>query len=101
MAQMVKNLPSNAGDQGLIPGWERSPGEGNAAHSSILAGEFYGQRSLMGYSHGVAKSQTRLFRNQRIREVAIEGGWFHLRAPPVLKEVLLQFSFPTQCSHIL
>ena len=29
---MVKNLPANAealGDTGLIPGWGRSPGEGN------------------------------------------------------------------------
>ena len=26
---MVKNLPANAGDVGLIPGSERSPGEGN------------------------------------------------------------------------
>ena len=25
----VKNLPANAGDTGLIPGWGRSPGEGN------------------------------------------------------------------------
>ena len=26
---VVKNLPVNAGDLGLIPGSERSPGEGN------------------------------------------------------------------------
>ena len=26
---MVKNLPANAGDTGLIPGSGRSPGEGN------------------------------------------------------------------------
>ena len=26
---MVKNLPANAGDVGLIPGSGRSPGEGN------------------------------------------------------------------------
>ena len=26
---VVKNLPSNAGAAGLIPGLERSPGEGN------------------------------------------------------------------------
>ena len=25
----VKNLPALAGDMGLIPEWERSPGEGN------------------------------------------------------------------------
>ena len=42
---MVKNPPamkdstSNAGDVGLIPGLERSPGEGNATYSSILAWE--------------------------------------------------------------
>ena len=29
VAQMVKNLPANAGDMGLIPGSERSSGEGN------------------------------------------------------------------------
>ena len=32
MAQLVKNQPANAGDaedKGLIPGWGRSPGEGN------------------------------------------------------------------------
>ena len=27
---VVKNLPANAGDVGLIPGSERSPGEGNS-----------------------------------------------------------------------
>ena len=26
---MVKNLPANAGDSGSIPGWGRSPWEGN------------------------------------------------------------------------
>ena len=29
MAETVKNLPANAGDTGLIPGSERSPGGGN------------------------------------------------------------------------
>ena len=29
VAQMVKDLPPNAGDLGLIPGLGRSPGEGN------------------------------------------------------------------------
>ena len=33
----VKNLPANAGDVGSIPGSGRSPGGGNATHSSILA----------------------------------------------------------------
>ena len=26
---VIKNPPDNAGDLGLIPGWGRSPGEGN------------------------------------------------------------------------
>ena len=34
---VVKNLPANAGDTGLIPGLGRSPGEETATHSSILA----------------------------------------------------------------
>jgi len=29
VAQSVKNLLANAGDLGSIPGWGRSPGEGN------------------------------------------------------------------------
>ena len=57
---MVKNLPANAGDTrdaGLIPGLGRSPGEGNGnlLQYSCL-GESHGQRSLVGYSHGVTKS---------------------------------------------
>ena len=34
---MVKNLPANGGDPGLIPASARSPGGGMATHSSILA----------------------------------------------------------------
>ena len=36
---VVKNLIANAGDTGSIPGSGRSPGEGMATHSSILAWE--------------------------------------------------------------
>ena len=32
-----KESACNVGDPGLIPGLQRSPGEGNATHSSILA----------------------------------------------------------------
>ena len=39
VAQMVKNLPANAGDVGSIPGSGRFPAEGNGNHSSILAWE--------------------------------------------------------------
>ena len=34
---VVKNLPANAGDKGLILGSGRSPREGNGAYFSILA----------------------------------------------------------------
>jgi len=78
MVLVVRNLPASAGDMrdtGSIHGLGRSPGgghgkplqyscletqvrslgqedlleEGMATQNSILAGEFHGQRSLMGY----------------------------------------------------
>ena len=56
MEQVVKNLPASAGyirDVGLKPGGlgrEDLLEEGMATHSSILAGESDGQRSLAGCS---------------------------------------------------
>ena len=44
----VKNLPAYAGVMGLIPGWGRSPGEGMATHSSILAWEIPWTEELGG-----------------------------------------------------
>ena len=49
VAQMNESA-CNAGDPGSVPGLGRSPGEGMATHSSILAKEFHGQRNLAGYS---------------------------------------------------
>ena len=52
-AALVAELVETAcheGDLGSIPGLGRSPEKGMATHSSVLAGEFYGQRSLAGYS---------------------------------------------------
>ena len=37
MVQMVKESACSTGDPGSIPGLGRSPGEGNGAHSNILA----------------------------------------------------------------
>ena len=46
---VIKKLPANAGDQCLVPGSERSPeGNGNPLQY-FLPGEFYRQRSLLGY----------------------------------------------------
>ena len=73
VVQMVKKKKSagNAGDRGLIPGWERFPGKWNGtplqyscreshgqSHAEFSQGESHGQRGLAGYSHGVAKRQT-------------------------------------------
>ena len=53
---MVKNLPANAGDAGLIPRLGKSPGKEMATHSVFLPGKCHGQRSLEGYTvHGWAK----------------------------------------------
>ena len=50
---VVKNLPANAGDirnEVSIPVWEDLLEEGMMTHSSILAWEIPGQRSLEGCS---------------------------------------------------
>ena len=54
---LVKNLPANAGDAGSIPGLGRSPGVGNATHSSLLAWRTSWTEEPRRL-HGVAKSGT-------------------------------------------
>ena len=51
---MVKNLPANARDVGLIPGWGFLLEEEMATHSSILAWKI--PRTKEATVHGVAKS---------------------------------------------
>ena len=46
MALVVKNLPANAGDTGLIPGSGRSPGEKNGNPLSILVWEILWMEEL-------------------------------------------------------
>ena len=50
MAQTVKNLPPMQETQVRSLGREDPLKKGTATHSSILAEEFHGQRSLIGYS---------------------------------------------------
>ena len=50
MAQMVHNVPAMQETWVPSPGWEDPLEKGTAIHSSILLGEFYGQRSLAGHS---------------------------------------------------
>ena len=56
-----KESASNAGDPGLIPGLERSPGEGNGnlLQYSCLENPMDGG-TWQATAYGVAKSQTRL-----------------------------------------
>ena len=56
---MVKNLPANAGDAGLIPGSGRFPrgGNGNSLKYSRL-GNPIDRRVWWTAVHGVKKSQT-------------------------------------------
>ena len=53
---MVKSPPANAGDAGLIPGPERSPGEGNGNRLQCSCLE----NSMECIVHRVAKSRTQL-----------------------------------------
>ena len=55
-----KDSSANAGDVSSVPGLGRSPGErnGNQPTPVFLPGKSHGQRSLMGYSPWVTKSQT-------------------------------------------
>ena len=46
-----KEFACNAGGPGLIPGWRRSPREGNDNLTLLfLPGKSHGQRSQVGYS---------------------------------------------------
>ena len=58
---MVKNPPANAGDAGLMPGSERSPGErnGNPFQYSCLENPM-DRGAWRPTVHGVAKSWTQL-----------------------------------------
>ena len=58
---VVKNLPANAGDAGLIPGSRRSPGEGNGdpLQYSWLENSM-DRRAWWATVHRVAKSRTPL-----------------------------------------
>ena len=52
-----KNLPANTGDAGLIPGSEKSPGEGSSNPLPLFLPEkSHGQRSLAGV-HEITKEK--------------------------------------------
>ena len=57
---MVKNTPAVQETCVRSLGGEDPLEKGMATHSSILPGEYHGQRSIAGYSPWGCKSQTRL-----------------------------------------
>ena len=57
---MVKNPPANAGDSGSISRSGRSPEEGMATYSSILAWKIPDRGAFRAIVYGVTKSWTRL-----------------------------------------
>ena len=66
---MVKNLSTNAGDMGSIPGEM-------VTQFSFLAGKSHGQRSLAGYSLWVAKESNiteQLNNNNKSKSVSGDG----------------------------
>ena len=71
VAQTVKHLPAMWETWLWALGWEDLLDEGMATHSSILAGESQGQRSLAGYSprgrkelHSVERLNTAQYTDQ-------------------------------------
>ncbi|XDA72810.1 hypothetical protein R6Z07F_003088 [Ovis aries] len=66
------NLPANSGDtgdEGSFLGSGRSPGVGNGKPAPVfLPRKFHGQRTLMGYSPWVHKSETYLNKQASVPE---------------------------------
>ena len=60
--RVLKNLPANAEgvrDTGSISGWGRPPrGRHRSPPSAFLPEDSHRQRTLAGYSHGIALSRT-------------------------------------------
>ena len=83
-SSVVKNLPANAGDSGLIPGSGRSPGEGNdnPCQYSCL-GNPMDRGAWQFIVHGATKSQTWLSTHAWIFEkMKQEGIYKVLSIPP-------------------
>ena len=85
MAQTVKNLPEMQETLVQSLGWKIPWRRKWLPTAVFLPGEFLGQRSLVGYSHEVAKSQTRMLRDQHFH--------FHRISVKLLSRVRL-FAIP-------
>ena len=87
----MKNPSATVGDGGLIPGWGRSPGEGNATHSSILAWRIPWMERLGGLqSVGLVTKQQQ---SSVGRVTVFLSKWSSVRATYLHKTSRLMFSF--------
>ena len=69
---MVKNPPANAGDMGLIPNMERSPGEGNGNPLQYSCLENPMDRGVCwAIVHGVAKEWHDLATEQQSPQIFV------------------------------
>ena len=87
-----KENACNAGDLGLIPGFERCP---RAEHVNSLQYSHlenpHGQRGLVGYSHEVAKSRTQLSDKAQVLILRLKTVMFWLSCL-LTKQVSTRFS---------
>ena len=88
-----KESARNAEDLGFIPELGRSPGGGNATHSSILPGELHGQRSLAGYSPWGRKESDM---TERLNLIIHK---FFLQGSLLIPCPLLCSLYPSPCPH--
>ena len=97
---VVKNLPANAGDTGSVPESGRSPGEGNGnpLQPVFLPGKSCGQRSLVGYSHGVAEELDRTEWLSNNKEINALGSVTEFEGEAVSK--LLSFLAAVSGCHV-
>ena len=79
---MVKNLPVNAGDLNSVPGWGRSPGEGNGNPLQYSCLENSKDRGAWWTTvHGVEESDT----TERLTKG--KGTTFHQTCGPSISKV--------------
>ena len=101
---VVKNLPTNAGDWGLVPGSGRSPGEGNVnpLQYSFLENPM-DRGGWWTMVHGVAKSRTSLSMHQTLGPNILTTGHCgvrHFSWPVRMTDKSLHLFSTTRCQMV-